>query len=152
MRPRLVIGIGNTMRRDDGAGLAVAEAVRAARPEIEVLTTGGDGAALLDAWAGARRVVVIDAARSGRPPGSIQRFDAAASALPRVMSSASTHVFGLADAVELARALGALPAGLIVYAVEGADFTAGEGLSPQLMAAVPGVADLVCAELDRDDA
>lgn len=152
MRPHLVIGVGNAMRRDDGAGLAVAEAVRAARPEVPVLTTGGDGAALLEVWAEAGRVVVIDAARSGRPPGTVYRFDAAASALPRVMSSASTHVFGLADAVELARALGSLPAGLIVFAVEGADFAAGEGLSPQLRAAVPGLVDLVCAELDRDDA
>jgi hydrogenase maturation protease len=48
----------------------------------------------------------------------------------------STHALGVAEAIELARALGRLPARLEVYAIEGARFTAGAGLSPAVEQAV----------------
>ena len=52
----------------------------------------------------------------------------------------STHAFGVADAVELARALGRLPGRLDVYAIEGASFTAGDSLSPEVERAVDDLA------------
>jgi len=151
MEARLVIGIGNTMRRDDGAGHAVVRAIRASAPDVPVLLAGGDGAALLEAWRGAQLVIVVDAIRSGAAPGTVHRFDAAVSPLPRTLSSTSTHVFGLPDAVELSRTLGTLPQRLIVYGIEGAEFAAGEGLSAQVQDAVPRAAAGVLAELERHD-
>ncbi len=53
----------------------------------------------------------------------------------------STHAFGVGDAVELARALGRLPARVVVYGVEGADFTAGAPLSAAVESAVEHVVD-----------
>jgi hypothetical protein len=47
------------------------------------------------------------------------------------------------EAIELARALGQLPPRLIVYGVEGADFTAGEGLSLDVEKAAQAVVRLV---------
>ena len=52
----------------------------------------------------------------------------------------STHAFGVADAVELARALGRLPGRLDVYAIEGASFAAGDRLSPAVERAVAELA------------
>jgi hydrogenase maturation protease len=115
-----VIGVGNLWRRDDGAGPAVADALGAISTD--------DPSRLLDLWQGAERVIVVDAARSGAPAGTIHDFDAA-EPLPAGMAS-STHAFGIADAVELARALGRLPRQLTVYAIEGEDFGPGRGLSP----------------------
>jgi hydrogenase maturation protease len=48
----------------------------------------------------------------------------------------STHAFGVAEAVELARELGRLPGRLEVYAIEGADFSAGAELSAEVASAV----------------
>ena len=48
--------------------------------------------------------------------------------LPR-SSDISSHGFGLAHAVELARALGRLPSRLIVFAIQGETFDYGESLS-----------------------
>ncbi len=48
----------------------------------------------------------------------------------------STHAFSVAEAVELARALDQLPSRLILYGIEGRDFSAGERLSPEVGAAV----------------
>jgi hydrogenase maturation protease len=58
----------------------------------------------------------------------------------------STHRFGLAEAVETARALGLLPGSLRVFGIEGQDFGAGIGLSP----AVEHSADLLVRRLAKE--
>jgi hydrogenase maturation protease len=133
----ILIGVGNPWRGDDGAGLAVARRVRELSPAgVEVREVEGDATALVEAWSGAEAVVLVDAAESGAPPGTVRRFDARAQPLPVRSLRSSTHAFGVADAVELARALDRLPQRLDVYAIEGASFVAGDRLSPLVERAV----------------
>jgi hydrogenase maturation protease len=99
----------------------------------------GDGARLIDAWEGAADVVVIDAVSSGAAPGTIHRLDVAEGPLPRRFFHNSTHLFGVAEAVETARALGRLPARLVIYGIDGRNFDFGEGLSPEVEAAATEV-------------
>jgi hydrogenase maturation protease len=136
--PLLVLGIGNEFRRDDGAGLEVARRVTAENPDgLIVRETGGDAAAWLDAWEGFNHVVAVDAVSSGAEPGTIFRFEADERPLPRVFASLmSSHGLGLSEAIELARALGRLPAHLTIYGIEGDDFGEGIGLSPGVRRAV----------------
>ena len=100
----------------------------------------GDCASLLDTWAGATHVVIVDAAVSGATPGTVRRFDARAEPLPARALRSSTHGFGVPEAIELARSLGRLPDRLEVYAVEAGDLGAGPGLSPAVEAAVAALA------------
>ncbi|HUZ28896.1 MAG TPA: hydrogenase maturation protease [Solirubrobacteraceae bacterium] len=140
----LVIGVGSRWRQDDGAGLQVARQLRALEvPSLEVLAREGDQAGLLEDWRDAHQVVIVDAASSGSRPGTIHRHDAAAGLLPARLSRTSTHAFGVAEAIELARALGRLPRSLLVYAIEGETFQVGEGLSASMREAV----DRLVAEL-----
>lgn len=136
----LVIGLGNNFRRDDGAGRIVARTLKAAAGEdFRVLEESGEGAALIDTWRGADQVILVDAAHSGAVPGTVHRLDAHAQPIPSNFFHYSTHAFSVAEAVELARALGQLPPRLIVYGIEGKDFSSGEGLSPEVSAAVEEV-------------
>lgn len=137
----LVIGVGNSFRGDDGVGPAVIALLRAEElPRARLLECDGDCSSLLDAWEGAAAVVLIDAVSSGAPPGTIYRFDALAQALPPGVSFQSTHAFGVAEALALGRALGQLPASLLLYAIEGENFTTGADLSPAVEFAVREVA------------
>jgi hydrogenase maturation protease len=129
----LVVGVGSPWRGDDAAGIAVARRVRERGGDARELT--GDMSALVELWAGREHVVVVDAARSGAAPGTLHELRADRDALPSGLRS-STHAFGVADAVELARALGRLPARLDVLAVEGAEFGLGAPLSPAVAARV----------------
>lgn len=135
-----VVGIGNRYRHDDAVGLIVAERVGGTLLE-------GEPVALLDAWEGADAVVVVDAVASGAAPGTVHRLDAVAEPLPPELFAASTHHLGVADAVELARALGRLPKRLVVIGIEGACWEAGEGLSTEVEAAVESAADAVREEV-----
>jgi hydrogenase maturation protease len=145
----LVIGLGNPYRHDDGAGLAVAARVRAAGlPGVVVRELETEPVALIDAWDAATLVYLADAVSSGGEPGTVYRFDAASGALPAgPLRNRGTHAFSLADAVELGRALGRLPARLIIYGVEGAEFGAGTGLSPRVAEAAGAVVTRLIAEL-----
>jgi hydrogenase maturation protease len=138
----MVIGVGNAWRGDDGAGLAVARRVRELAPAgVEVREVEGDASALVEVWAAADRVVVVDAAASGAPPGTVSRFDAVSGPLPARSVRSSTHAFGVSDAIELCRALGRLPERLEVYAIEGASFVAGDRLSSAVEQAVAELVD-----------
>jgi hydrogenase maturation protease len=144
----LVIGIGNLDRGDDAVGVAVARRIREAvsRRDVTVAELIGDQLALLDAWDGAIDVYVIDAVCSGGVPGTVYSFDAR-QPLDARFRHRGTHTFSLADVIELARALGRLPARLIGYGIEGAAFELGAGLSPEAEAAVQAVTSRLLDEL-----
>jgi len=149
--PVLVIGIGNELRGDDGAGVEVARWLRAQRPDgVEISVHEGEPAGLIDAWRDRDTAVVVDAMRSGASPGTVRRLDASSEPLPGwLRGSSSTHALGLREAIELARTLERLPARLIVYAVEGRCFQTGSELSEAVRARVPQLASLVLAEARR---
>jgi hydrogenase maturation protease len=146
---RLFIGIGNRLRGDDAAGLLAARAVRERSDgELEVHELEGEPVDLIEAWRGAEHVCVADAVASGGKPGEIHRVDATAAPLPAKLAGPSTHALGLAEAIELARALDRLPARLVVYGIEAASFEVGAGCGPQVLAAVERVAAAAEKELE----
>lgn len=143
----LVIGIGNTLRGDDGSSAEVVRRLRqrGTHAGIEVKEQLCEPADLLDAWDGRDAVVLVDTMRSGSPPGTIRRFDVSSEGLPAdVRGSVSTHAFGLHEAIELGRVLHRLPPRVIVFAIEGRDFQVGATPSGEVDA---GVGPLVCAVL-----
>lgn len=144
LSPLLILGVGNRFRRDDGVGPVVAD--RLAALGVAVREHSGEGAGLIDAWSGAARVVVVDATQSGAEPGTVVRLDAADAAAPRGLFRYSSHLFGLAEAVETARALGRLPESLVIWGIEGADFGFGDTLTP----AVVDSADLVVRRITEE--
>ena len=143
-----MIGLGNRYRRDDGAGLAVAAEVGAAHlPGVAVTELEGEPVSLIDAWDGARLVYLADAVSSGGEPGAVYRCDAADGLPPAPLRHRGTHAFSVADVVELGRALHRLPPQLIIYGIEGADFSAGTGLSHPVVQAVGTVVKRLVSEL-----
>jgi len=148
----LVIGVGNDYRGDDGAGLLVARALFASGVAgMRVLELPGEGTELMDTWLGEKRVIVIDASKSGAEVGAIMRLDAIAAPLPAGFFNYSTHAFGLAEAVETSRNLGTLPEQLIIYAIEGSAFCQGDPLSAAVEEAVTSVVDRVLAKTPAGD-
>lgn len=145
----LVVGVGSADRGDDSVGLLVARRVAAENlPQAAVLMETGDISALIAAWQPYDRVILVDAVMSGAEPGTIHRV-VVSDSLPTDELVTSTHGFGVAQAVELARALGLLPRHLVLYTVEGRQFTIGAPLSPEVEAAVERVAQLISQEVGK---
>jgi len=142
-----VIGVGNALRGDDAAGLAVAERVRALAGEaVAVRVCEEEPTRLIDAFDGADIAFVVDAVSTGAPAGTVHRFDASGSPIPSLELRSSTHALGIGEALELARALGRLPRTTVVFGVEGAEFTSGARLTP---AVADGVARTAATLLEE---
>ena len=146
----VVIGVGNDYRSDDGVGLAVAARLRGRTPAgVEIVACAQEPSRLIDAWQEAEAVLVIDAASSGEPPGTVHRFDASTEPIPDRVFRSSTHAFGVGEAIEFARALHKLPERVLVYGIEGGVFGAGAELSAPVAAAVDRAAEAVLEDLER---
>ncbi|MCB2155770.1 hydrogenase maturation protease [bacterium] len=141
----LVIGVGNELRRDDGVGIAIARRISAEQlPGVIVRECTGEGAGLINAWTGHDAVIVCDAIKSGSAPGTVHRLDASKREIPSGLFHYSTHEFGLAEAVELSRAMDELPGRFLIFGVEGKDFSGGKGLSK---AVEQGMETVLCGVL-----
>lgn len=153
MNPK-VFTLGNRYRQDDGVGPWIARRLRQACLEhwpstatygecatgtdrlapggLEVCEVGDDLTRLLEGLAGAEEAWIVEAMRSGQPPGSLWVFEVGAT-LPTDLERLSSHALGLAETLELARTLGWLPRRTLIYAIEGKYFGFGEELSPEVM-------------------
>jgi hydrogenase maturation protease len=128
-------------------GPVVAERLRAAG--ACVLDCADEPTRLLDLWDGLDAVVVVDAVRSGAPAGTVHRVDAGDGPLPRDLGLASTHAMGIADALELGRALGRAPRRVVVLGIEGTSYGMGEEMTPAVAAELDGLVVSVLRELEE---
>lgn len=141
----VVIGIGNSFRRDDGVGITVVdELARRRLTGVEVVASTGEPGALLEAWSGARLAVVVDAVGGEGRPGRVRRCKIDEVAGPAQLSS---HATSLRQTYELGRALELLPNRLVVFTVDAADTGHGVGLTVAVAEAVPSVVAAVIREV-----
>jgi hydrogenase maturation protease len=147
----VVIGVGNPLRGDDGAGVEVAERLLPRVPEgVQVISCNEEPSRLMEAWEGADSVLLVDTVSSGAPPGTLHRFDAGDEAVPARTFRSSTHAIGIAETIELARALGRLPRRIRVYGIEAGGFATGAELTPAVDSAVAFLVQDVLRDLEEE--
>ena len=148
----IVIGIGNDMRGDDGVGIHVVRQLTPyALQDVQVIEASGEGTALMDAWSDTETAILVDAVLSGAEPGTVYRLDLQGKPVPSSLRAYSTHAFGVAQAVELARTLDSLPPRLILYGIEGTAFDFGASLSPTVARAAQKVVRQILVEIGQQE-
>ncbi len=147
-RKTLLICIGNEYRQDDGVGLFIAKhpKIRDLRG-VSIIAGSGDGLALIEAWKTKGTVILVDAVHSGRPAGTLYRFDALTTPLPADIFLASTHNLGIPECIALSRSLGLLPEKLTFYGIEGVKFGQGTRLSAAVRETAETAVEKISAEL-----
>jgi hydrogenase maturation protease len=144
----VVIGVGNSSRRDDGAGRHFVRTLRERlgdASDVRVVESDGDPAELLELWTGAPVAIVVDASSSRARPGTVTELDGAKGSNGFGLRH-STHAMGVIEAVQLGKALGRMPSRLRIFGIEGEDFSFGEGLTPAVESAVAGLVERVIRE------
>ncbi len=150
MTRTVVIGVGNRLRGDDGAGVAVAQRLRdRVPPGVEVVSCDEEPSRLMDAWEGADSAFLVDTVSSGAPAGTLHRFEAGDEAIPARTFRSSTHAIGIAETIEVARALGRLPRRVRVYGIEAGGFKTGAELTSAVEAAVASLVAAVLRDLEE---
>jgi hydrogenase maturation protease len=152
----LVLGLGNPILTDDGVGVRVAEAVRAALPPaspVEISEMSVGGLRLMERMLGYDRVILVDALQPDKGhPGTFRRLSYAdLQASSPTQHCACAHDTSVVTAVEAARRMGfPVPCEIVIYGVAVGDVLSfGEEPTPAVAAAIPQVAAAVLKELDR---
>jgi hydrogenase maturation protease len=149
-RTPLVIGVGNDRRGDDRSGLDVARALAARLTgHACVVECTSDVTDLLDLWSDREEVFVVDAVRSGRPAGTVVRWEVGPEGLP-AFGPTSTHGLSLSEAVGLGRTLGRFPRRLVIYGIEAAEVGMKEGLTTPVARGVAEATERLAEELLDD--
>jgi len=116
----LVLGLGNPLMGDDGFGLVVLERLRdewEVPPEVDLVDGGTWGMNLLPLIEDASEVVLIDAIRTGQPPGSAVELER--ESLPRYLAhKLSPHQIDLKEVLALAELRGTLPIRTVAIGAE----------------------------------
>ena len=146
----VIIGMGNPQLSDDGVGLAVAVAVAERLKNVMKLTVtelNTGGIRLMEAMAGFKRAVVVDAMLSGATPGTVQRFDP--KDFVTTKNTFSSHDTDFATAYELGMMAGvSLPEQLSFWGIEAREFDLfGERFTAEVAAAVPVAVERIIAQL-----
>lgn len=147
----LVLSLGNPLRGDDGVGTAVLTMLAAypiIPPEVVLQDGGTPGLETVLLLEGYEKVIIIDAADMGLSPGEWRRFSSAKLAAQEANLKGTLHQAGLAEALELAEALGMLPDEVVVYGVQPTEIGWEPGLSAVVETTVGEVCKAILAELE----
>lgn len=127
----LVLGFGNQLYGDDGAGIRVVQilANRSLPPGVHVELAGLPGWGLPSWLEGWKSVILVDAVDMGLSPGEWRRFSLPEVRLWLKHAPISLHQPGLADGLILTDTLNMLPDRLWIYGIQPADTSAGSELS-----------------------
>jgi hydrogenase maturation protease len=150
--PSLVLGFGNVLLSDDGAGVHLVERLR--------LELGPDAADLIDAGTlsfsllpyieATTSMLIIDAVELDAAPGTIALFEGLT--MDQFLSSTrrrSAHEVGLIDLLDMARIRDCLPPRRALMCLQPARIDWGEQLSSPVAAALPEAARQTVELLQR---
>jgi hydrogenase maturation protease len=151
-RPDVIVGLGNEIAGDDGAGIWVARKlgkILQDQPEVEIVPLPWAGFSLLDVLVGRQSAAIIDCLCSGiHPPGTIVRLNE--NDFRGSVRLNSFHDINFATMLELGRKMGwQMPAQIAIWGIEGAEMDEfKEALSPPVYAAVDQVINEVIVFLN----
>jgi hydrogenase maturation protease len=155
MSTSLVLGLGNILLSDEGIGLHVLIYLtrhHPGLPGVHYLDGGTLSFTLAEPIQEADNLIVIDAACTGRSPGTVfclrgTRFDAFLG-----QARLSAHEVGLSDLIDIARLTESLPLNRALVGIEPLELGCGESPTPALQATIPIAANQVIGLLKDWDA
>ncbi len=151
MKKALVLGLGNILLRDEGAGVRVVERLQRLYQfpdDVGVLDGGTLGLDLLPCVEDTERLLIVDAVAAGEAPGAIVRLEG--DRVPAFLSiKLSPHQVGVADLLAAARLRDCCPPELVLLGVQPEVVEVGLELSQTVDAQLQVLADRALAELDR---
>ena len=153
----LVLGLGNVLQGDDGAGIHVIRELQdqqdGAGPELPgevVLRDGGTiGLSLLAEIEECAVLIVVDAMEMGAEPGTIGVFEDLQIKAQLSGKKRSAHEVALADLLAAAELTGSLPARLALVGIQPGRIGWSLEADPQVAAAIPQACGAVTGLIER---
>jgi len=152
----VVIGVGQTMRGDDGIGVIAVQAWQTAcpnsanSPKVRVEISELPGLGLLEILSSAEYALIIDAVHSGGPAGEIHFLEVNAIA-SFDLGANSAHGWGIAETLQLGRKLnrGVLLTKIRIIGIEANELNIGDSPSPEIIEKLPQIVVAIEEQVNR---
>ena len=145
----LVLGLGNILLSDEGAGVRAVEELRKhydLSDLVKIIDGGTMGLELLPYFEKRSHILIVDAVKSGNPPGTVTRIEDPPAFL---QEKTSPHQIGLPDVLRIAAITGSLPRNVILLGIEPKRLSTGLDLSAEVALNLNRLVEMVVAELDK---
>jgi len=142
-----VIGLGNRLLADEGAGLHAVELLQkqlesagndAGPPPVDVIEAGTPGMSLLHQFDEREKIIFVDAGNCGIQPGKYRRFTPDEAVTLKKVNGYSLHEFDLMGFLEFAKKMGiSQNVEVVIYCMQAAEVVMSESLSPVVDEGLP---------------
>jgi len=143
----LIIGVGNILLKDEGAGVYVVQQLEKLNlpPEVQVIDAGTELLNFISSIEQTEKLIVIDAIETGAPPGTIFKLtDKDISEPPNKLYS--LHQFSLLNTLKILEKTGKKPPTIII-GIEPKEVSMEMKLSPEIEKKIPKIIDLILKEI-----
>jgi hydrogenase maturation protease len=151
VKKTVVLGIGNLLLRDEGAGVhVVSRLMQMDLPEnVEVVDGATDPLDILSLSRDVDKLIIVDALQGGGEPGTIYRMS------PEDIASCgevpfSLHQLDLIQMLDMCASIGSRPSTVII-GVEPKEIDFELELSPEVEGKIPRIIELILEEIERED-
>ena len=148
----LILGLGNVLLTDEAVGAAVLRALEPTAnndPDLILYDGGTLSFTLAGPIGDAARLIVVDAAAMGDPPGTVRLFEGQAMDHQLSAHAKSVHEVSLSDLFDIARLTDSLPSQRALVGIEPELVDWGDQLTPAVAAAVPRAVGQIRALIER---
>lgn len=148
---KIVIGLGNPLMRDEGIGVLLAEKLSqeySGRQDMEFFDGGVGGMNLLYKIENRHKVILIDCAKMGQPPGTIRRFTPDQVRSIKQLGHFSLHEVDILKVLELAAQFDAAPKEVVIFGIEPQSLELGSELSKPLAEQFASYLAMISKELE----
>ncbi len=146
----LVIGVGNLLRTDDGAGIHVINQLIELHPRIETVDAAMGSIEIIEAMRGYERAIIVDAIETGTKPGTIYRVNLTGGERPPTITH--SHGTDLLTILQLGHQLygDEMPREIVLIAIEAGDTTTiGDEPTPEVREAISEAVTLIADEYGK---
>ena len=144
----LVLGLGNMLLSDEGVGIKALEELQRrydCSSAVQIIDGGTIGLELLPYFEGRSHILIIDAVKTGKKPGTIVKIEDPPAYF---RTRTSPHQIGLADVMGVAAITDILPRDITLFGIEPKQISTGLDLSTEVAQNVSRLVDMVAAELE----
>jgi len=146
-----VIGVGNILMADEGVGIRVLDKLkeRGVPEGIDLIDAGTSFFDIAPTLEGYRKIIIIDATRGGKSPGTLYKFRESDINVHNE-GAISLHDFGVVESLKLERLIRQISDNIVFIGIEPKNIKPSLELSDTIENVINRVIDLVMAEIIKD--
>lgn len=152
MHKLIILGVGNLLLSDEGAGIHAVEKLRqkVKHESIKIIDGATLGLDLFGLFDDAQKIWIVDCVKGGGEPGSVYKFGL--ESLKKKFSDLklSMHDFNIVDVIELAKALGKKIPEITFYGIEPKTFEWGDKPSLEVESGIEKIVQMIIEDLKSE--